>query len=214
MKLIFLGPPGAGKGTQAAGVSAHLGVPHVSTGDMFRSAIRNQTPTGLEAKRYLDAGELVPDSVVIAMVRERLEMDDARNGYLLDGFPRTVDQAIALDEIDAPDTVVDIDVPDERLQSRLTGRRVCGKCQGTFHISKLADEHTCPICGGELYQRADDKPETIATRLNAYHAQTEPLIGYYKGLGQSPAAKGNRLKAVNGDSKPEDVFRNILATLE
>ena len=214
MKLIFLGPPGAGKGTQAAGVSAHLGVPHISTGDMFRSAIRNQTPTGLEAKRYLDAGELVPDSVTIAMVRERLAMDDCKNGYLLDGFPRTVDQAIALDEIDAPDTVVDIDVPDERLQSRLTGRRVCGKCQGTFHISKLADEHTCPICGGELYQRADDKPETIATRLNAYHAQTEPLIGYYKGLGQSPAAKGNRLKAVNGDSKPEDVFRNILATLE
>ena len=214
MKLIFLGPPGAGKGTQAAGVSAHLGVPHISTGDMFRTAISNQTPTGLEAKRYLDAGQLVPDSVTIAMVRERLAMDDCKNGYLLDGFPRTVDQAIALDEIDAPDTVVDIDVPDERLQSRLTGRRVCGKCQGTFHISKLADEHTCPICGGELYQRADDKPETIATRLNAYHAQTEPLIGYYKGLGQSPAAKGNRLKAVNGDSKPEDVFRNILATLE
>ena len=214
MKLIFLGPPGAGKGTQAAGVSAHLGVPHISTGDMFRNAIRNQTPTGLEAKRYLDAGELVPDSVTITMVRERLAMDDCKNGYLLDGFPRTVDQAIALDEIDAPDTVVDIDVPDERLQSRLTGRRVCGKCQGTFHISKLADEHTCPICGGELYQRADDKPETIATRLNAYHAQTEPLIGYYKGLVQSPAAKGNRLKAVNGDSKPEDVFRNILATLE
>ena len=173
MKLIFLGPPGAGKGTQAAGVSAHLGVPHISTGDMFRNAIRNQTPTGLEAKRYLDAGELVPDSVTIAMVRERLAMDDCKNGYLLDGFPRTVDQAIALD-----------------------------------------DEHTCPICGGELYQRADDKPETIATRLNAYHAQTEPLIGYYKGLGQSPAAKGNRLKAVNGDSKPADVFRNILATLE
>ena len=214
MKLIFLGPPGAGKGTQAAGVSAHLRVPHISTGDMFRSAIKNATPVGLEAKKYLDAGELVPDSVVIDMVRERLAMDDCRNGYLLDGFPRTVDQAIALDEIDAPDTVVDIDVPDERLQSRLTGRRVCGKCQGTFHISKLADEHTCPICGGELYQRADDKPETIATRLNAYHAQTEPLIGYYKGLGQSPAAKGNRLKAVNGDSKPEDVFRNILATLE
>ena len=180
MKLIFLGPPGAGKGTQAAGVSAHLGVPHISTGDMFRNAIRNQTPTGLEAKRYLDAGELVPDSVTIAMVRERLA------------------------------TVVDIDVPDERLQSRLTGRRVCGKCQGTFHISKLADEHTCPICGGELYQRADDKPETIATRLNAYHAQTEPLIGYYKGLGQSPAAKGNRLKAVNGDKELPGAHARVL----
>jgi len=206
MKLIFLGPPGAGKGTQAAGVSAHLGVAHISTGDMFRSAIQNQTPTGIEAKKYLDAGELVPDSVTIAMVKERLSMDDARNGYLLDGFPRTVDQAIALDEISAPDAVVDIDVPDERLMSRLTGRRICGKCHGTFHVSKLTDEHTCPICGGELYQRSDDHPDTIATRLKAYHESTEPLIGYYKGLG--------KLRRVNGDSQLEDVFKAILATLE
>ena len=206
MKLIFLGPPGAGKGTQAAGVSAHLGVPHISTGDMFRSAIQNKTPMGIEAKKYLDAGELVPDSVTIAMVKERLSMDDARNGYLLDGFPRTVDQAIALDEISAPDAVVDIDVPDERLLSRLTGRRVCAKCQGTFHVSKLADEHICPVCGGEVYQRNDDKPEVIETRLKAYHEQTEPLIGYYKGLG--------KLRRVNGDSQLEDVFKAILATLE
>ncbi len=206
MKLIFLGPPGAGKGTQAAGVSAHLGVAHISTGDMFRSAIQNQTPTGIEAKKYLDAGELVPDSVTIAMVKERLSMDDARNGYLLDGFPRTVDQAIALDQISAPDAVVDIDVPDERLMSRLTGRRICGKCHGTFHVSKLTDEHTCPICGGELYQRSDDHPDTIATRLKAYHESTEPLIGYYKGLG--------KLRRVNGDSQLEDVFKAILATLE
>ena len=206
MKLIFLGPPGAGKGTQAAGVSAHLGVAHISTGDMFRSAIQNQTPTGIEAKKYLDAGELVPDSVTIAMVKERLSMDDARNGYLLDGFPRTVDQAIALDEIDAPDAVVDIDVPDERLMSRLTGRRICGKCHGTFHVSKLTDEHTCPICGGELYQRSDDHPDTISTRLKAYHESTEPLIGYYRGLG--------KLRRVNGDSQLEDVFKAILATLE
>ena len=206
MKLIFLGPPGAGKGTQAAGVSAHLGVPHVSTGDMFRSAIRNQTPTGLEAKRYLDAGELVPDSVTIAMVKERLSMDDCKKGYLLDGFPRTVEQAIALDGISAPDAVVDIDVPDERLLSRLTGRRICGKCQGTFHISKLTDDKVCPVCGGELYQRNDDKPDTISTRLNAYHESTEPLIGYYKGLG--------KLREVNGDSQLEEVFKAILATLE
>lgn len=206
MKLIFLGPPGAGKGTQAAGVSAHLGVPHISTGDMFRSAIRNQTPTGLEAKRYLDAGELVPDSVTIAMVQERLSMDDCKPGYLLDGFPRTVEQAIALDSISAPDAVVDIDVPDERLLSRLTGRRICGKCQGTFHVSKLADEHICPVCGGEMYQRDDDKPETIATRLKAYHEQTEPLIGYYKGQ--------SKLRRVNGDSQLEEVFKAILATLE
>ena len=206
MKLIFLGPPGAGKGTQAAGVSAHLGVPHVSTGDMFRSAIRNQTPTGLEAKRYLDAGELVPDSVTIAMVKERLSMDDCKKGYLLDGFPRTVEQAIALDGISAPDAVVDIKVPDERLLSRLTGRRICGKCQGTFHISKLTDDRICPVCGGELYQRNDDRPETISTRLKAYHESTEPLIGYYKGLG--------KLRRVNGDSQLEEVFKAILATLE
>lgn len=206
MKLIFLGPPGAGKGTQAAGVSAHLGVPHISTGDMFRSAIRNQTPTGLEAKRYLDAGELVPDSVTIAMVKERLSMDDCKAGYLLDGFPRTVEQAIALDSISAPDAVVNIDVPNERLLNRLTGRRICGKCQGTFHISKLADDRTCPVCGGELYQRNDDQPDTISTRLAAYHESTEPLIGYYKGLG--------KLRTVNGDSQLEEVFKAILATLE
>ena len=206
MKLIFLGPPGAGKGTQAAGVSAHLGVPHISTGDMFRSAIRNQTPTGLEAKRYLDAGELVPDSVTIAMVKERLSMDDCKSGYLLDGFPRTVEQASALDGISAPDAVVDIDVPDERLLSRLTGRRICGKCQGTYHISKLTDDRICPVCGGELYQRNDDRPETISTRLKAYHESTEPLIGYYKGLG--------KLRRVNGDSQLEEVFKAILATLE
>ena len=214
MKLIFLGPPGAGKGTQAAGVSAHLRVPHISTGDMFRSAIKNATPVGLEAKRYLDAGELVPDSVVIDMVRERLSMADAEGGYLLDGFPRTVEQAIALDEISAPEAVVDIQVPDERLMDRLTGRRICEKCSGTFHISKLADEHICPVCGGAVYQRNDDQPETITTRLNAYHAQTEPLIGYYSGQDKQSRPGENRLKIVDGDRRPEDVFRAILATLE
>ena len=177
MKLIFLGPPGAGKGTQAAGVSAHLGVPHISTGDMFRSAIKHQTPTGLEAKRYLDAGELVPDTVTIAMVRERLSMDDCKPGYLLDGFPRTVEQAIALDDISSPDAVVDIDVPDERLLSRLTGRRICGKCQGTFHISKLTDDKTCPVCGGELYQRNDDKDRLLQGPGQAAHGERRQPAG-------------------------------------
>ena len=206
MKLIFLGPPGAGKGTQATGVSSHLRVPHISTGDMFRSAIKNQTPTGLEAKRYMDAGQLVPDSVVIAMVKERLAMPDCENGYLLDGFPRTVEQAEALEKFAAPDAVVDIEVPDEMLVDRLTGRRVCATCSGTFHISKLADEKLCPVCGGELYQRDDDKPATISNRLNVYHAQTAPLIGYYAGLG--------RLKRIDGNARPEDVFQNILSSLE
>jgi len=206
MKLIFLGPPGAGKGTQATGVSSHLRVPHISTGDMFRAAIKNETPTGLEAKRYMDAGQLVPDSVVVAMVKERLAMPDCADGYLLDGFPRTVEQAKALDEISAPDAVVDIEVPDEKLLARLTGRRVCSKCSGTFHVSKLAEESVCPVCGGELYQREDDKPATISNRLSVYHAQTSPLIGYYAGLG--------RLKRIDGDCRVEDVFQAILASLE
>lgn len=206
MKLIFLGPPGAGKGTQATGVSSHLRVPHISTGDMFRAAIKNETPTGLEAKRYMDAGQLVPDSVVVAMVKERLAMPDCADGYLLDGFPRTVEQAKALDEISAPDAVVDIEVPDEKLLARLTGRRVCSKCSGTFHVSKLAEENVCPVCGGELYQRDDDKPATISNRLSVYHAQTSPLIGYYAGLG--------RLKRIDGDCRVEDVFQAILASLE
>lgn len=206
MKLIFLGPPGAGKGTQATGVSTKLNVPHISTGDMFRSAIKNETRTGLEAKKYMDKGQLVPDSVVIDMVRERLAMGDCENGYLLDGFPRTVEQAEALETISSPDAVVNIDVADEKLLSRLTGRRVCGKCQGTFHISKLADEKVCPVCGGELIHRDDDKPETIKKRLQVYHDQTAPLIGYYTGNG--------KLKTVDGDNRPEEVLKAILASLE
>ena len=206
MKLIFLGPPGAGKGTQATGVSTKLNVPHISTGDMFRSAIKNRTRTGLEAQSYMDNGQLVPDSVVIDMVRERLAMDDCKNGYLLDGFPRTVEQAEALESIASPDAVINIAVPDERLLSRLTGRRVCGKCQGTFHVSKLADEKVCPVCGGELIHRDDDKPETIKKRLSVYHEQTAPLIGYYTGNG--------KLKTVDGDNRPEDVLKAILASLE
>ena len=214
MKLIFLGPPGAGKGTQAAGVSAHLNVPHISTGDMFRAAIKNETPTGLEAKRYMDAGQLVPDSVVIDMVRERLAMDDCANGYLLDGFPRTVEQAKALDSFCAPDAVVEIDVPDERLMVRLTGRRVCTKCNGTFHISKLADETVCPVCGGQMIQRDDDKPATIANRLEVYRKQTAPLIGYYTELGKLRRPDFDSLPVINGDNRLEDIFKAILASLE
>ncbi len=214
MKLIFLGPPGAGKGTQAAGVSAHLRIPHISTGDMFRAAIANETPTGLEAKRYIDLGQLVPDSVVIDMVRERLSESDCAGGYLLDGFPRTVEQAEALDGICAPDAVVDIDVPDERLLARLTGRRVCRKCSGTFHITKLADQNVCPVCGGEVYQRDDDKPATISNRLKVYHEQTAPLIGYYSEQGKLRRIDVASLATVDGDSRPEDVFKAILTSLE
>ena len=214
MKLIFLGPPGAGKGTQAAGVSSRLHVPHISTGDMFREAIAAKTPAGLNAERYIDAGQLVPDEVVIDMVRERLGRDDCRNGYLLDGFPRTVQQAEALHEIAEPDAVIDIDVPDERLMARLTGRRVCKRCKDTYHVSKLADEHVCPVCGGELYQRDDDKPATISNRLKVYHEQTAPLIGYYSEQGKLRRIDVASLATVDGDSRPEDVFKAILTSLE
>ena len=200
MKLIFLGPPGAGKGTQALGVSSRLNVPHISTGNMLRA------PMGLAAKKYMDAGKLVPDEVLIEMVRERLSMADCRKGYLLDGFPRTVEQAEALEEIAPPDCVVNITVPDEKLLERLTGRRVCTKCSGTFHISKLTDERICPVCGWTLMHREDDQPVTIRERLRVYHEQTAPLIGYYEGKG--------KLRTVDGDCKPEDVLESILSALE
>ncbi len=205
MNLIFLGPPGAGKGTQAAFVSEALKVPHISTGDMFRKAISEGTPTGLKAKSYMDAGQLVPDSVVIDMVKERLAEDDAKGGYLLDGFPRTIEQAKALAEFSRVDAVVDIEVPDEKLIARLSGRRVCPACRGTFHISRLADEKKCPDCGGELIQRDDDQPATIANRLRVYHAQTAPLVDYYEG--------GKLLKRVNGDQALETVKDAILREL-
>lgn len=205
MKLVFLGPPGAGKGTQAAVISQKLNIPHISTGDMFRRAIREQTPTGLKAKTFMDAGKLVPDEVVIELVKERLKLEDCSNGFLLDGFPRTVLQAQALEAIVGLDAVIDIDVADEALMKRLTGRRVCSKCAGTFHISNLEDEKVCPDCASELIHRDDDKPETIANRLKVYHDQTSPLIGYYseKGL----------LKTIDGSQPMEKVTSDILCAL-
>ena len=205
MKLVFLGPPGAGKGTQAAVISQKLNIPHISTGDMFRRAIREQTPTGLKAKAFMDAGKLVPDEVVIELVRERLKLEDCSNGFLLDGFPRTVLQAQALETIVGLDAVIDIDVADEALMKRLTGRRVCSKCAGTFHISNLKDEKVCPDCASELIHRDDDKPETIANRLKVYHDQTSPLIGFYseKGL----------LKTIDGSQPMEKVTEDILSAL-
>ena len=204
MKLIFLGPPGAGKGTQAVEISKKLSIAHISTGDMLRRAIQLGTPTGLEAKGYIDAGKLVPDETVIAMVKERILEDDCKNGFLLDGFPRSVAQADALSSFTQIDCVVDIDVADEKLLARLTGRRVCKECQGTFHISSLESEAS-PVCSGTLYQRDDDKPETIKNRLSVYHAQTAPLIEYYQTRGL--------LKEVDGDKAPGDVTQAVLAAL-
>ena len=205
MNLVFLGPPGAGKGTQAAVVSQALNIPHISTGDMFRKAMREGTPTGLKAKAFIDNGQLVPDSVTIEMVQERLAEADCANGYLLDGFPRNLDQAKALEGFTKLTAVVDIAVEDEKLIARLSGRRVCPACNGTFHITKLSDEKVCPDCGGELIQRKDDNPATIANRLEVYHAQTSPLTEFYAGKGI--------LKQVDGALQMEEVTSTILKAL-
>lgn len=205
MKLILLGAPGAGKGTQAEVIMDHLNIPAISTGNIIREALKNGTEVGLKAKSYMDAGKLVPDEVVIELVRERLKLEDCSNGFLLDGFPRTVLQAQALETIVGLDAVIDIDVADEALMKRLTGRRVCSKCAGTFHISNLKDEKVCPDCASELIHRDDDKPETIANRLKVYHDQTSPLIGFYseKGL----------LKTIDGSQPMEKVTEDILSAL-
>lgn len=205
MKLVFLGPPGAGKGTQASMVCQRFAIPHISTGDMLRAAIANGTETGMKAKVFMDKGQLVPDEVLIEMVRERLNEKDCEKGFLLDGFPRTVDQAEALQNICAPDVVVDVDVADEKLLDRLTGRRVCEKCGESFHVAKIGDAKVCSRCGGTLIQRDDDKPATIRNRLDVYHRQTAPLIDYYRGKGT--------LRTVDGDQTPEKVFEAILVVL-
>lgn len=205
MNVIFLGPPGAGKGTQAVRVCERLGIPQISTGDILRRAIKEQTPTGVAAKSYIDKGELVPDSVVIDIVRERLEMPDCANGYVLDGFPRTVPQAEALATFAKIDAVIDIEVSDENLTERLSGRRVCLACGGTYHVSRLNGSTTCEKCGNELIQRDDDKAETVLSRLAVYHAQTAPLIDFYTQRGL--------LKAVDGAQPMDDCFAAILEAL-
>ncbi len=167
MNIIFLGPPGAGKGTQAQRICAALKIPQISTGDMLRRAIADQTPTGLKAKSYMDAGGLVPDDVIIDIVRERLQAPDCANGYILDGFPRTVPQAEALEGIATIDKVVELDVADEKLIQRISGRRVCLKCGATYHVSLLGGKTTCDNCGEALIQREDDKAETVLNRLKS-----------------------------------------------
>jgi adenylate kinase len=205
MNVIFLGPPGAGKGTQAVRVCERLGIPQISTGDILRRAIKEQTQTGLAAKSYIDKGQLVPDSVVIDIVRERLEHDDCKNGYLLDGFPRTVLQAEALETFAKIDAVIDIDVSDEKLVERLSGRRVCLSCGGTYHVSLLGGSTTCAKCGEQLIQRDDDKAETVLSRLSVYHAQTAPLIDFYTQRGL--------LKAVDGAQPMDECYAAILEAL-
>ena len=179
MNLIFLGPPGAGKGTMAQLLMKEMGIPQISTGDMLRQAMKAGTEMGLSAKRYIEAGELVPDEVVIGIVKDRLQAEDCKNGYILDGFPRTVKQAEALGAFAKIDVALNIALDDEVIIKRLGGRRVCLKCGATYHVSTLDGKDTCAACGEKLVQRKDDAPETVKNRLAVYAAQTAPLIDYY-----------------------------------
>ncbi len=183
MNIIFLGPPGAGKGTHAQRLMQELSIPQISTGEILRAAIREGTPTGLKAKACIEKGELVPDAVVIDIVKERLQQADCANGYILDGFPRTVAQAEALGTFAKIDAVVNFILSDDAIIRRLSGRRVCPKCGNTTHISALNGSTVCPVCGEELVQRKDDLPETVENRLKVYAEQTAPLISYYQARG-------------------------------
>lgn len=209
MNLILLGAPGAGKGTQAEVICERLSIPAISTGNIIREAIRNETELGRKAKQYIDEGALVPDDVVISIIKERLCEDDCKNGFILDGFPRTVPQAEALDGMGVKiDKVVDIEVADEVICSRLSGRRVCKTCSASYHLDfkPSADGKTCDKCGGELICRKDDEPETVLERLRVYHKQTEPLISFYKSRG--------KLVVVEGQGKIEDTTRLTLAAIK
>lgn len=186
MKMILLGAPGAGKGTQAEILSAKLGIPTISTGNILRAAIQDQTPVGLEAKSYMDEGKLVPDSVIIEIVAQRLQQPDCANGFILDGMPRTIGQAEALDHAGVKfDSVLSIEISDEEIETRMSGRRVCSKCGASYHIVARPTqvEGVCDSCGGAVVQREDDKPETVRNRLTVYHEQTEPLKEFYQNKG-------------------------------
>ena len=206
MRLMFVGPPGAGKGTQAVRIAAKYGIPHISTGDMLREEMKNGTLLGKQAKSFIDAGELVPDDVIIKMVQDRVGRPDSAGGFLLDGFPRTREQAQALEDIASLDAVVNINVPDDKLIHRICGRRVCRDCGATYHESMLENLRLCPRCGGELYVRDDDKEEIVRQRLIVYKQKTQPLIEYYteKGL----------LYDVVGSGGIDDITDAIIAVLD
>lgn len=206
MNIIFLGPPGAGKGTQAQIVCQRLGIPQVSTGDMLRAAIAAGTEMGRKAKEYMDQGQLVPDEVVIGIVKDRLADPDCQKGYILDGFPRTVEQARALSTFAKIDVAINLDVPDDVLVKRLSGRRVCPLCGAPYHVDRLNGETVCRADGTPLIQRDDDKAETVLNRLAVYHQKTAPLIDYYREAGL--------LKNIGGGLSLEEISEEIFRTLE
>ena len=212
MRIIMLGAPGAGKGTQAKKIAEKYNIPHISTGDIFRANIKNGTELGVKAKSYMDQGLLVPDELVVDLVADRIQQDDAKAGYVLDGFPRTIPQAESLDAALAKmgekiDYAIDVEVPDENIINRMSGRRACVKCGATYHLqyAKPKDDGVCDVCGEQLILRDDDKPETVQKRLTVYHQQTQPLIDYYE--------KQNALKEVDGTKDMEDVFADIVSIL-
>ena len=212
MRLVLVGPPGAGKGTQAQFISAHLGIPKISTGDIFRANVSQGTPLGREAKKFMDAGDLVPDEITVGMVRDRLAEDDAGKGFLLDGFPRNVPQAktfndLLLDAGTPLDVVLELVVDDDEVVRRLSGRRTCRSCGHIWHLDfdPPSAEGVCDICGGELFQRDDDKPETIRHRLEVYYEQTAPLVGYY--------AEARVLVGIDAMGPVDDVTERALAAL-
>lgn len=212
MRIIMLGAPGAGKGTQAKQIAAKFNIPHISTGDIFRANIKGGTELGKKAKAYMDQGALVPDELVVDLVADRIEQEDCKEGYVFDGFPRTIPQAEALDKAleemgSKIDFAIDIDVPDENIINRMSGRRACLACGATYHVQFNAPkaEGICDTCGKELVLRDDDKPETVKTRLDVYHNQTQPLIDYYTEKGV--------LKSVDGTKDVAEVFQSILDVL-
>ena len=205
MNVILLGAPGAGKGTQAVRIAAAMNIPHISTGDIFRKNIKEKTPVGLKAKSYIDRGQLVPDEVGVEIVQPRIDEDDCKNGFLLDGFPRTIAQAEALDRLTNIDSVINLEVDLDKLVDRITGRRVCEKCGESYHVSTKKDD-ICEKCGGKLIQRADDTEETVKSRLNVYKNETAPLINFYKNQGV--------LKNVDGMKSIEEVFEEISKALK
>lgn len=205
MKMMFVGPPGAGKGTQATAIAARLCIPHISTGDMLREEIKNGTTLGTQAKAYIEVGDLVPDDVIIGMVKERIARPDSKKGFILDGFPRTVAQAQVLDGITKLDVVFNIDVPDEALIKRICARRLCRECGAVFQVSKLDGAKSCLKCGGTLYIRPDDNEETVRQRISVYKQKTAPLIAYYK--------KQGILKDVRDSVNIEAITQDIMGML-